>query len=348
MSITKINIETFLAKQHNCLVIDVRTPAEFLQAHIPNAHNLPIFSNEQRVEIGTTFKQIDRQKAIKIGLQYFGPKMLQYIQAAEALLETKPNAEIIVHCWRGGMRSAAMAWLLDLYGYTVYQLVGGYKIYRTWALAQFEISYPLIILGGYTGSGKTYILPHLASAQNKVIDLEGLACHKGSAFGAINMLTPPRQEMFENLLALQLYSCLLEKPTAIFLEDESQRIGNLLIPNALWNQMRNTTIAFINLPFSVRLKHITAEYGTLPKQELLDASQRIAKRLGGLETKNVIQFLENNEIQNAFEILLKYYDKGYQKGLEKRENLKNYLVMIDSEEIDFEGNADLVLKGIGR
>jgi tRNA 2-selenouridine synthase len=346
MSITKINLETFLAKQHDCLVLDVRTPAEFAQASIPNAVNIPIFSNEQRAEIGTAYKQVSRKDAIKIGLQYFGPALVNYIIQAETLLAAANKTQIIVHCWRGGMRSAAMAWLLDLYGFTVYQLIGGYKNYRTWALAQFEIQYPIIILGGYTGSGKTYILPHLETEQNKIIDLEGLACHKGSAFGAINMQTQVRQEMFENILAMQLFTCMQSKPGAIFLEDESQRIGDLLIPNALWDQMRNTKVAFINLPFSVRLQHILAEYGILPKQELIAATTRIAKRLGGMETKNVLQFIENDEILNAFEILLKYYDKGYQKGLEKREHLKDYLVNIESDVLDFKLNAELVLKNI--
>ena len=172
MAVQKINIDDFImeagssigSSNRSSIIIDVRSPADFEHAQIPSALNLPLFDNEQRAMIGTTDKKQSREAAIKAGLPLFGNKMLPMIETVEAWIKdrqkendlTKPT--IYVHCWRGGMRSAAVAWLLDLYGYKVVQLTGGYKAYRNWVLAQFIIPYSLKVLGGYTGSGKTEIL----------------------------------------------------------------------------------------------------------------------------------------------------------------------------------------------
>jgi tRNA 2-selenouridine synthase len=164
MAIKKLTIEEFLqlAKRHP--VLDVRSPGEYAHAHIPGAGSLPLFSDEERAVVGTAYKQQNREKAIKIGLDYFGVKMRPMVEAVEALMVGKkkkgpvdgePVEEnaVLVHCWRGGMRSAGVAWLLDLYGFKVYTLVGGYKAYRNWVLQQFEKKYAFNILGGYTRLG---------------------------------------------------------------------------------------------------------------------------------------------------------------------------------------------------
>ena len=149
------------------IIIDVRSPAEYEHAHIPGALNLPLFDNDERAMIGTTYKKQSREAAIKAGLPLFGNKMLGMIETVESWMieKQKNNASdkpiIYIHCWRGGMRSAAVAWLLDVYGYKVIQLTGGYKAYRNWVLVQFNILYSCKILGGYTGSGKTEILQEL-------------------------------------------------------------------------------------------------------------------------------------------------------------------------------------------
>ncbi len=346
MAIKKINIETFLRTRNTSLVLDVRTPAEFDHAHIPNAKNLPIFTNEQRKEIGTTYKQVSRQEAIDIGLKYFGPQLLEYTKAAKKLLKESACEQLIVHCWRGGMRSAAMAWLLDLYGFNVSVLVGGYKCYRKWALAQFEKKYPIKILGGYTGSGKSYVLPLLQNETQAIIDLEGLACHKGSAFGAIGMPKAPSQEQFENILGLQLFEKISSNPRIIFLEDESQRIGNLLIPNPIWQQMREAKVYFLDIPFEARLDHICKEYGNLPIEALIDATTRITKRLGGLEAKNCAQFLQDHNTKDAFAILLKYYDKYYCKALLTRQNTTEKLLKLESNTVDAIINANTIKEAL--
>lgn len=336
MAIQKITVEEFLtlAKQHP--VLDVRSPGEYTHAHIPGAYSFPLFIDEERKVVGTAYKQQSREVAIKIGLDYFGVKMRKMVEEAESIARShkpvvKPEPDntktILVHCWRGGMRSAGVAWLLDLYGFKVYTLVGGYKVFRHWVLEQFEKQYSFNVLGGYTGSGKTPVLEAMLKKGENVIDLEGLAHHKGSAFGALGMPKQPRQEMFENKLALKL-SAAVQQQKPIWVEDESQRIGEVNIPINLWRQMRAQTLYFLDIPFEERLRHIAAEYGKQEKEKLVNAIIRIKKRLGGLEAKEAIGALIEDRIEDAFRILLSYYDKQYLKAMHNREGLEALLQKI--------------------
>lgn len=265
------------------------------------------------------------------------------------LSETSAPRTVLVHCWRGGMRSAGVAWLLDLYGFKVYTLVGGYKKFRHWVIEKYSQPNPYKILGGYTGSGKTYVLDALRKAGEPVIDLEGLANHKGSAFGSIGMPEQPTQEMFENLLGLEINRITktnqsdLSKQEPIWLEDESQRIGLVNIPPILWNIMRESQVQFIDIPFEERLKHIVKEYGMLDKQRMMDAIQRIQKRLGPLETKTSLQLLQDGDLEGSFRILLKYYDKWYAKGLNNRERLNELLHVTPCSEVNAEANTQILL-----
>jgi tRNA 2-selenouridine synthase len=323
MAIKRIGVDEFLvlAKQHPLL--DVRSPGEFDHAHIPNAHSLPLFSDEERKVVGTVYKQESREKAIKIGLKFFGKQMVQMVEDVEKIVDSWQLAvgskTVLVHCWRGGMRSAGVAWLLDLYGFKVYSLAGGYKAYRNWVLDQFTKEYNIKIIGGYTGSAKTYVLQELKQLGESVIDIEGLAHHKGSAFGNIGMPKQPSQEMFENLFAQQL-SSIDQQASTIWMEDESQRIGDLNIPSLFFKYMRTKPVLFLDIQFEERLNHIVAEYGKLEKEKLVNAIMRIQKRLGGVETKNAINHLIEGNIKDSFHILLKYYDKWYEKSLRSREN----------------------------
>lgn len=310
MAVEKLSIERFLEMTALHPVLDVRSPGEYTHAHIPGAHSFPLFSDEERKVVGTTYKQQSRENAIKTGLDYFGPKMRGMVEQAEQL--AKEDKTLLVHCWRGGMRSAAVAWLLDMYGLKVYTLAGGYKSFRNWALKQFEKGYHFKILGGYTGSGKTEVLHQLAT--NK-IDLEGLAVHRGSAFGAIPGQEQPSQEMFENKLALALS---LQGDKTIWLEDESQRVGLVNIPHPIWKQMRLSQVFFLDIPFEERLQHIVKGYGSIEKDKLVNSIMRIKKRLGGLETKTAIGCLIEDDIAGSFAVLLKYYDKQYNKALTER------------------------------
>jgi tRNA 2-selenouridine synthase len=179
-----------------------------------------------------------------------------------------------------------------------------------------------------------------------VIDLEDIAKHKGSAFGNIGMPEQPTQEMFENLVSCKLRELSYEKNTnsgsPIWLEDESQRIGLVNIPNDLWNAMRRSPVYFLDIPFEERLKHITEEYGCLDKQRVVDAIGRIKDRLGGLEAKNAIELLTGGNTTESFRILLKYYDKWYAKGLHNREEINSLLHTVNCESVTPENANKLV------
>jgi len=341
----KINISSF-TKQYP--VFDVRSPGEYALAHLPGAVSLPLFTDEERKIVGTAYKQQSREAAIKNGLDFFGPKMKTIVETVEKTIRQSAdpnNKTLIVHCWRGGMRSAAIAWLLDLYGFNVQVLAGGYKAYRQWVRAQFEKPYPFRIIGGYTGSNKTGLLPELERQGKTIIDLEALANHKGSAFGAVGL--QPRQEMFENLLAEAL-SLSVEKNNGqaepvIYMEDESQRIGNLQIPMPLWYRIRQCPVLFLDVPFEERLAFITKEYSGTGKEKLVNNTIRIQKRLGGLDTKNAINCLLEDDYEGCFRILLRYYDKYYTKALEGRENLDILLNKIPCSNVDTTTNLQKLL-----
>ncbi|MEO7263712.1 MAG: tRNA 2-selenouridine(34) synthase MnmH [Ferruginibacter sp.] len=352
MAIKKTDTALFLQHAQLYPVLDVRSPGEYDHAHIPGAFSLPLFDNEQRKIIGTAYKQQSREKAIKAGLDFFGPKMKAMVEAVEQItkslgqkqvntLQDPESPIVLVHCWRGGMRSNAVAWLLNLYGFNVYLLDGGYKAYRNHVLQQFEKDYVFKIVGGYTGSGKTYIIQQLQNLSQPVIDLEGLASHKGSAFGGIGLPPQPSQEMFENLLAKALQEKTTTEPT--WLEDESQRIGRLNIPHGLWNTMRQCQVCFLDIPFKERLDHIMKEYSNLDKDRLEEAITRIQKRLGPLQTKTALGFLLNEDLKSCFDILLKYYDKNYLKSLHNREKIDALLNKIPASAVDSISNTEKLL-----
>jgi tRNA 2-selenouridine synthase len=332
MPVTRIDIVSFLALAGQHPVLDVRSPGEYYHAHIPGAISFPLFSDEERKIVGTTYKQQSREEAIKIGLDFFGPTMKDRIVAAEKI--ANGTKTLLVHCWRGGMRSGAIAWLLDLYGFKIYTLAGGYKAYRNWVLSSFKKEWPIAIIGGYTGSGKTELLQSLEKEGERVIDLETIASHKGSAFGSIGMPPQPGQEQFENNLATQLanFDSSLGNTQVLWMEDESQRIGLVNIPGDLWSTMRRSPVYFLDIPFEKRLEHIVEEYGVLDKQKLMDSIDRITKKLGHLQAQQAKDFLAAGNINACFEILLRYYDKLYEKSLHNREGLKELLIRVSAEE----------------
>lgn len=301
-------------------IIDVRSPGEFRHAHIPGAISIPLFLDDERAAVGTAYKQESREQAIKLGLDYFGPKMRSIVESVEKLVSAEKT--IRIYCWRGGMRSGAVAWLLDLYGFKVYTLHGGYKTYRRQVLSSFEGQYQLKLLGGYTGSGKTKVLEELRKHGEAIIDLERLAAHKGSAFGNIGMPEQPSQEMFENLLYEELKK---NGKRIMWVEDESQRIGHINLPNAFWQRMRESPVCFLDIPFEERLEHIVQEYGELDRERMMGAIGRISKRLGSLEANNAISLISEGKTRESFRILLTYYDRWYLKGLHNRPNLNALL-----------------------
>jgi tRNA 2-selenouridine synthase len=322
MAVQSVSADAFLGLSGYGPILDVRSPGEYAHAHIPGAYSLPLFTDEERKEIGTAYKQNSRTAAIKIGLDAFGPKMRRMVEETERLLGKYPKKEggqqVLVHCWRGGMRSAAVAWLLDLYGFDVCLLEGGYKSYRHWVISYWQQQDAFRILDGYTGAGKTRVLKALCELGEPVLDLEQIAGHKGSAFGGLDKIPQPTQEMFENLLATAISG--LRKKFAgkpVWVENESQRIGDVNIPIDLfrWWSSGRLPVLFLDVPFEERLHTIVEEYGRYPTELLINAIVRIKKRLGPLETKTAIAHLVEGDVTACFRILLHYYDKHYSVAL---------------------------------
>lgn len=372
MAVEKIYIEQFLELAKRYPVLDVRSPAEYKYAHIPGSYSLPLFTDEERKIVGTTYKQQSREQAIKIGLDFFGPKMRLMVEKAEEIIGNRQRAInnhandgnplpiancLLLYCWRGGMRSGAVSWLLDMYGFKVCTLIGGYKKFRNYVLDTFKLPFKFNILGGYTGSGKTELLKSLKEKGETVIDLEDIAKHKGSAFGSIGMPEQPGQEMFENLLATELRKSIVKNelsikdtshsPLAIhhsplWLEDESQRIGHVNIPNELWKIMRQSPVYFLDIPFEERLRHIIQEYGQLDPKKVEEAIIRISQKLGNLNAKTAILLLKEGKIAESFDILLKYYDKQYFKSLHNREGINSLLQTVECKSVTPENASQLI------
>jgi tRNA 2-selenouridine synthase len=324
----RVDIEELLQELENRPLVDVRTPAEYERGHIPGAHNMPLFSNEERAIVGTTYKQVGTEEALLEGLDFVGPKMRAFVEEARRLA---PDGKIAVHCWRGGKRSDSIGWLLEFAGFDVIALEGGYKAFRRHILQWFEqTQLPLIILGGPTGTGKTEMLHEIARRGEQVIDLEGLAHHKGSAFGALGEAPQPTTEHFEN----KLYRAFKQLDTGrrIWLENESRTIGKACLPDGLWTQMRNAPLIHVEIPTDLRLERLVKDYAQYSDEALIHSFECIRKRLGGQHLKAAIEAIGRKDYAEAAAVALRYYDKTYAYGLENRAGKAVYHLEIDQND----------------
>lgn len=314
----RLDVETFLdVMKQGVPVFDVRTPAEFERGHVPGARNLPLFTNEERALVGTTYKHEGRHAALLEGLDYVGPRMRDLIEEVRRHVGDAPQP-VLVHCWRGGMRSGSVAWLLRTYGYDVATLEGGYKAFRRWVLNQLEAPPELRVLGGSTGAGKTEILLELQKLGEPVIDLEDLANHRGSAFGGLLMPAQPPQEHFENRLGLKI-SLARERGRPVWVEDESKAIGHDHLPKAVMEKIRSSAVIYVELPLELRVRRLVSVYGDAPVDALRESFERISSRLGGERTREALQALDDGDLAGAVRIALFYYDRAYAQGLSRRE-----------------------------
>jgi len=295
-------------------ILDVRSPGEFAHAHIPGAISFPLFSDDERAQVGTCYKQEGRDRAVELGFAIAGPKFAGFIAQAK---EIAPDRRVRLHCWRGGMRSGAIAWVLGMAGFEVTTLSGGYKAFRHWALRTTEIPLRVLTLGGMTGTGKTNILAALAAQGEQTLDLEALANHRGSSYGALGLPPQPTTEQFENLIAMQWAKFGPDRP--VWIEAESRGIGRCRVPIGVFAQMMQAPILQVARPRSERLALLVEMYGIADIQELITATDRIRKRLGGLRTQQAIDLLQQKQLAAAFDVILDYYDKTYQYDLEKRQ-----------------------------
>lgn len=307
----------FVRQLSEGVLIDVRSPAEFDAGHIPGSSNIPLFDNEERAEIGTIYKHQGKQPAVDRGIEIVGPKMLPMVQQARQLAGGK---KVLMYCWRGGMRSGSMAWLFETAGIPVTLLENGYKGFRQYGKQLLAQPAKIIVIGGYTGSGKTKVLKALESLGEQVLDIEQLARHRGSSFGAIGKKHQKTNEQFENDLLMDWIS--FDPGKTIWIEDESRVLGSNQIPEELFLKIRNASVCKIEIPKTERVKNLVEDYSVYDFHQLEAALLRIQSKLGGLATKNALKALMEKDFGEVASISLDYYDKTYAFGLAKRDQEK--------------------------
>lgn len=322
-----ISIEELLPLTDTLTLIDVRSPAEYELAHIPGAFNIPIFDNEERRQVGIKYKIGGKENAVLLGLDYVGPKMSAFVREAKRLSR---NKKILVHCWRGGMRSASMAWLFETAGLEVLVLKGGYKAYRKYIRKQFGQPAKIVVLGGYTGSGKTEILELLKDQGEQFLDIEGFANHRGSVFGPLGQDEQPSNEQFENDLADAWRK--FDFGRTIWVEDESRQLGKVGIPDPLFQKIREARMIKIIVPKPFREERLVKEYGSFDKLILHEMIERIKKRLGGLVTSDSHEALDSGDLMRVASLTLSYYDKAYEFGASKRNPEKVFELEVEMDD----------------
>ena len=332
-----LTLENFWTLREQLPLVDARSEGEFAQSHIPGAINIPILNNAERIQVGTLYKQAGPEKATLKGFELVGPRF--HLIQREAL-RNFPNKKVMLYCWRGGMRSQILSWILTQVGFEVYRLAGGYKTYRTFTFNEVRKPYPLLVLGGKTGAAKTVLLQKLKERGEQVVDLEGLANHKGSSFGAIGLPGQPTVEQFENLLAEQLRK--IQPDRAIWVENESRRIGRIILPDPFFLQMTQSPRIEIEKTDTERIAHIAREYAGLDQVELSDAVLRLQKRLGGDRTKQAVEAIQANQPEIWIPILLQYYDKTYSYDLARHEVSKT--IHLNLEGLALEDQVNLLLQ----
>ena len=310
-------------------LIDVRSPDEYYKGNLPNSINIPLFDNEERAKIGTLYKNNGREKAVIQGLEFLANKidnMLENIFEAINFYKIQNNnskseeINLKIYCARGGMRSQSISWLLEKYNQKNITLNGGYKSYRKSTLDNFNKQWEIIVIGGKTGTGKTKLLKLLDKNNYQIIDLEGLACHRGSTFGGLGMKKQPSNEQFENLIAEELKR--FSKNKKIFIEAESSNIGKCKIPHEFFSKMKISERIEIIKSESNRLEELIKTYSVFDEQDLIDAVMRIKKRLGPQRTKFAIESIKTKDWESVCKSVLEYYDKCYEHEKIGKNNLK--------------------------
>lgn len=307
-----VDIDAFLSGSGP--ILDTRSPGEFAQGHVPGALSFPLFDDEERAQVGTCYRQEGPEVAMDLGLALVAPKLVPMVQRARSLAQ---DGALRIYCWRGGLRSQSTAQLLTLAGLKVTRLAGGYKSFRGWVRETLAVRRPVITLGGMTGTGKTAVLAALAELGEWVLDLEDLANHRGSSYGALGLPPQPTTEHFENLVAIAWRSLPPDRP--IWIEAESRGIGTCRVPIELFEQMMAAPVLEVVRSIEDRIEHLIGVYGQTPREHLLTATERIRKRLGGDRTRQALAHIEAGEAAAAIKIVLGYYDKTYRYDLERRQ-----------------------------
>ncbi len=300
-------------------IVDVRSPSEYSKGHIPGSVSIPLFNDDERAKVGTAYNHQGQKEAIKLGLDLVGPKMRGFVEAAEEL----KSKQLGLYCWRGGMRSESMGWLLSQYGFSVSVLDGGYKSYRREVRDFFTQELSLVVVTGYTGSGKTEVLHALREQGEQIVDLEGLALHQGSSFGNQMSRSQPTSEQFQNNVLWEFKK--LNPQKRIWIEDESICIGQVTLPESLFELMNRSPHLLMEVEKSERVKKLVRSYGSLDSKKLIAATKEISKKLGLKETGSAIHRIESGNLDDAADVILTYYDRQYRKSIGKKSDLIRYV-----------------------
>ncbi len=324
-----ITLDDFLTLRHELPSVDVRSEGEYAEGHIPGVVNIPLLNNQERIAVGTDYKQKGQLEAIKTGFRLVGPRLNEIIDDA---LRVAGGKELLVHCWRGGMRSANFCKFVEMAGIKPRALEGGYKAFRHKAIESFSFPFKFVVVGGCTGSGKTEILHALQETGEQVIDLEKLASHKGSVFGGLMMPPQSTTEQFQNDLFEEILK--LDSTKRIWIEDESIAVGKVFLPDSLWQTMRASPVIEVDVSREVRVERLVKEYGSTDPDAFLSAMEKITKKLGGQHFKAAKEKLLEGDMPSVIDILLTYYDKAYLNGLELKKKRIVKRVSWDGKSLD--------------
>lgn len=310
-----------LNKLKDRVIVDVRSPCEHEKENIPDSHNVPLLSDEERAVVGTIYKKKGEATARKEALKLIAPKIPPLID--EILSHADHGKSIVVHCWRGGLRSEAVASFLSVIGTDCWRLTGGYKAWRRQVLNDFEVNqyqFQPVILQGLTGVGKTEILRELKALSLKVLDLEGLANHRGSVFGGMGLGEQPTQKNFDAALWTQLREL---GPGPVFMEAESRKIGKLSLPDCIYSRIQSGRRILVTGTLEARGRRIVDDYAphlTAETQAAFIARLPVIReRIGTKRTGEIREMAENGNVAEAVEsLLLEYYDPLYKRHIESQ------------------------------
>jgi len=322
---------------HQNRIIDVRSPLEFMKGHIPGAHNVPLLHDAHRAQVGILYKQNGRDAAIRKGLELVAPALDQMVQSVSSC---EGRGQLIVYCARGGMRSKSTVQLLERSGLDCRLLTDGYKGYRQWVRQTLALPKHAIVLGGATGVAKTEVLHAMARKGAQVVDLEGLAGHRGSVFGGLGMPQQPSSQLFENRLAEEWMTLNAHQP--VWIEAESAQIGQCRVPPEVLKTMSAARMIELQRPQHERVAHLVRIYGSASVVQLVEATERIRDRLGHERTADAVPLIETGQLAAACAQILEYYDKAYRHAHKRRAGESTLFESADATEEEI---ADRLLAG---
>jgi tRNA 2-selenouridine synthase len=330
-----ITIENALQLE-STIFLDVRSPSEFACGHIPGAISVPLFDDVERAQVGTLYRTDGSDQAKMLGLQLASAKLPEIIQQIRKL--TNQGHNLVVYCWRGGSRSKSVVSILQLMDISAQQVIGGYKCYRNYVLKKLaEITIPpVVVLCGSTGVGKTTLLEFLDQQGVPVLDLEQLANHRGSAFGHVGLGLSQTAQNFDALLLSELER--LSTQPYLLVECESKRIGNVYLPNSLFEAMQQGIRIRITADLETRITRLTDEYmppDTTHEGEFIKCLESLKKRIGTEKIQRLIHLFKEGDFREVARILLvDYYDHLY--GYESASS-DQFAFSTDADHIDLAG-----------